>query len=188
MHTHQITRSTFITLISIVIVGVLSRTVLHVAPNFELITGLTLLSATRLPKQLSWLAPLAMLLISDFIIGNSAIFLFTWSGFAVTYVIGRLSSEKLTGSRFLKRIIGYELLAIASVAFFYFWTNFGVVLTSTMYVHNLVGYGQSLIMALPFLKTQIISVALTTPIIVVVYEVATGYLKANLASVKKLIA
>jgi len=169
-------KKTLITLATIVMVGVLSRTIFHIAPNFELITGLTLLSATRLPKNVSWLAPLLMLLISDFIIGNTVIFVFTWSGFAFTYLWGRVNQNRTQNSGIVKRSLNYEVLAIVSVAVFFLWTNLGVVVTSSMYVHNWAGYMESLVMALPFLKIQLISVMLTTPIIVSAYEMLSGKL------------
>jgi len=164
-------KHTIITAFSLILLGVLTRTVLHIAPNFEFITAITLIAATKFKQPYSVLIPIASMILSDLIIGNTIIYLFTWSGFLFTYLLGWLSSKNLSGSKLFSKLIKYEGLALAGVIVFFLWTNLGVTLTTNVYPDTLEGYVQSLIMALPFLKVQVMSVLLTTIGLVSIFEV-----------------
>jgi hypothetical protein len=59
-----------------------------IAPNLELVTASTLVAATFLDRRGAWLVPLAIMVASDVIIGNSLILVFTWSAFALTGLAG----------------------------------------------------------------------------------------------------
>jgi hypothetical protein len=179
----RIDKSQVLQFLALVALGVLTRTVFHIAPNFEFVTAITLLSATKLKAPYSFLAPFITIIVSDTLIGNTNIFLFTWSGFALAFILGLLAKRKLA-NLCLSTLLRYEGLAVASVLVFYFWTNFGVVLTTNMYPLSLGGYQLSLIMALPFLKMQLISAVLTMPILVIAWELITKKLTLDKTEVK----
>lgn len=164
-------KHTIFTAFLLILLGVLTRTVFHVAPNFEFITAITLISATRFKQPYSILIPIASIVLSDLIIGNTIIYLFTWSGFIFTYILGWLSSKNLNSSKVFSKFVKYEGLALVGVLVFFFWTNLGVTLTTNIYPDTLEGYVQSLIMALPFLKVQVVSALLTAAGLVSVFEV-----------------
>jgi hypothetical protein len=92
-------KHTIITALSLILLGVLTRTALHIAPNFEFITAITLIAATKFKQPYSVLIPIASMILSDLIIGNTIIYIFTWSGFLFTYLLGWLSSKNLNGSK-----------------------------------------------------------------------------------------
>jgi hypothetical protein len=96
---------------------------------------------------------------SDLIIGNSAIFMFTWSGFALIALLGLIS--RASGADYIKFVGG----GIAGVIVFFLWTNLGVMLISGMYDHSLAGLVQSYANALPFLRNQLISNAIVLHIL-----------------------
>jgi len=152
----------------LLIVAILERTVFDLGPNFEFITTALVLSAFYLGKKQSFLLTFLILLISDFILGNSNIFIFTWSGF----LIPALFASDLIKEIKLNKILSATGLGISSNIFFYLWTNFGVwVLDSWgMYPKTIQGLLLSYINGLPFLKYQITSTLLMLPITFIVFE------------------
>jgi hypothetical protein len=141
---------------------IITRTVWQIAPNFEWVTATVILAATQFKRPYSFLIPVLAIVISDTLIGQTGIFLFTWSGFAITYAIGVLLKTKLDQAKLIQNLAVLTTGSLIGVVCFYFWTNLGVVITSTMYPATLEGYLRSLVMALPFLKMQLISAAITT--------------------------
>lgn len=163
------TKRTLLTILSFIGIGVVTRTVAHIAPNFEFVTALTLTAAALLPRRFAWIVPVAIMFLSDMIIGNTNIYLFTWSGFLFTYFLGMFNKHEQFSFTQLGRMTG---LGLISVLFFYFWTNLGVVILSSMYPLTLAGYGQSLMMALPFLKIQLWSALITVPMVYGIYQLS----------------
>lgn len=176
LHSEKINWMSILVLAGLVVLGVASRTVFHLGPNFELITAILVLSAVKLSRPANVLVPVLVIGISDMLIGNTAIIIFTWSGFLAAWLLGLLSKPKLAGKPG-SNLIKVTGMGILGVLFFYFWTNFGVVVTTNMYPHTLAGYGESLVMALPFLKNQLVSAILMTPALFAVYELVTGKLE-----------
>jgi len=127
-------------------------------PNFEALTALSLVSGSFLGGVFAPIIPLLMAFSSDIYFGNTSVYLFTWSAFALAGILGTLARRN-SKHRFLK-ITG---LGVFSVLFFYFWTNFGWWLTSGMYQMNFSGLISCYIAALPFLRNQLISVLIFTP-------------------------
>jgi len=146
----------------VILFGVFLRIFLNKAlnfPNFEPITSLSLLSGFYLGGNFSFFVPLAMISLSDIYFGNNLIFLFTWSGFVLIGIFGRIFAKRKNRSFFLLTFLG-----IGSVLFFYLWTNFGWWLLTDMYEKNLLGILKCYFYALPFLKNQLLSVIIFTPI------------------------
>ena len=118
-----------------------------------------------------WLT-FAVIALSDRIIGNSNIFIFTWSGFLIPALFSNRLLNKIRS--FLKtkyKILNSKYFILTSVGltsnlFFYFWTNFGVWLFDSwgMYSKDLSGLLSCYTMGLPFLKNQIISTIIFIPL------------------------
>lgn len=153
-------------------VAVATRTVLHLGANFEWITALTVVAAMKLRGRYALAVPVLSVMISDILIGNDAIFIFTWSGFAMMFVTTWLCRSRLNDLSVIGRYTGATAIAVANVLLFYFWTNLGVVLVGKLYVISFTGYVQSLYMALPFLQNQLLSAVIATPAVLAVYETA----------------
>lgn len=128
--------------------GILFRTLWHVGPNIEFVTAATLLSTVYLGRKYSILVPLIIMVISDFIIGNTSIFVFTWSAYILIGLLSRNSKSvlKQTGQGILAGL------------FFYLWTNFGVWALDSfgMYSKDLSGLVRTYVMGLPFLRFNLI--------------------------------
>ena len=63
------------------------RVFFDLGPNIELVTIALGLAATYLNKKNSLVLSLFIVMLSDLIIGNSMIFLFTWTGFLIPAII-----------------------------------------------------------------------------------------------------
>ncbi len=151
----------------LVIFGILSRTVFHVAPNVEFVTALSLLSGYYLGGWYALLVPLGIMVGSDMLIGNTAIFLFTWSAF----LIGGLSGHLLRSLKLNNKVVlaGFGAGLVFSL-FFYFYTNFGVWLITPMYEKNINGLLYSYYMGLPFLRLNLIGNLIIVPAAFMVVE------------------
>ncbi len=155
-------KNKFFFVISIIIFGVIFRIFLNEKigiPNFEAVTALSLVSGSFLGGIFAPIIPLSIMFFSDIHFGNTLVYLFTWSAFILAGVFGT----------FLKKSSKYYFLKITgvgvfSVLFFYLWTNFGWWLVSGMYPMNFQGLIQSYIAGLLFLKNQLASVLIFTPI------------------------
>ena len=152
------------------IIAFLERTVFDLGPNVELITASMLLASVYLSRRQAFFLVLAVLAATDLFIGNSSIFIFTWSGFLLPalllpHLLRRKSSLPL-------RATGW---GIVSNLFFFTWTNFGVWLLDSwnMYPNNIGGLMQSYIAGLPFLKHQLASTLLFVPLVFLAYSLLT---------------
>lgn len=134
-------------------------------PNFEAVTALSLISGSFFGGTYAFFIPLSMIFLSDIYFGNSLVYLFTWSAFILIGIFGT----------FLKRDSKYYLFEISgggilSVLFFYLWTNFGWWITSRMYSMNFQGLITCYIAGLPFLKNQLASILIFTPVFSIIFS------------------
>ena len=156
--------------IFIIFIGVTIRIFLNEViriPNFEAVTSLSLVSGSFLGGVFAPVIPLFIIFLSDtyFGFGHHPIYLFTWSAFILIGIFGLLF--KRSSKYYFLKITGG---GIASVLFFYLWTNFGWWLSFGMYPMNLQGLIQSYIAGLPFLKNQLISVLVFTPVFTALFS------------------
>jgi len=98
------------------------------------------------------------MVISDKIIGNSNIYMFTWSGYIgiglFGYVLRGLFGKLSIG----KKIIGGVGFGIFASLFFYGWSNFGVWYLDSwgMYSKDMGGLIRCYVMGLPFLRNNLV--------------------------------
>jgi hypothetical protein len=114
-------------------------------------------------KESFWLT-FAIIASTDRIIGNSWIFLFTWSGFLIPAILASNLLKTLKHKLKLKLVLLLGV-GLSSNIFFFLWTNFGVWLLDSwhMYPNTLNGLFLSYINAIPFLKMQAISTLIFIP-------------------------
>lgn len=151
--------------LALISLGILTRTIFHIAPNIEFVTASAFAAGYLFHnKRYSFFVPLAIMLVSDMLIGNTIIFLFTWTAFLATPILGYLSNKV---GKNLNIISNAEIGGLVSTGIFFLWTNFGVVLTTSMYAKNIAGLSQSYINALPFLRNQLLGNILLVPLVLV---------------------
>ncbi|MFA6501329.1 MAG: DUF6580 family putative transport protein [Parachlamydiales bacterium] len=146
---------------SLFVLAFLERTIFDLGPNFELVTLAMVMASFYLDKKLALILTAILMVFSDLLIGNSNIFIFTWSGFLLPILfIGVFKNLKLN------KILSGTLAGILSNIFFFLWTNFGVWLLDSwgMYPKTAMGLISSYLNGLPFLKYQLISTILFVPL------------------------
>ena len=161
----------------------LERTVFDLGPNYELLTTAIVLSSLFLNPKSSFFLAFLTIAFSDRLIGNSRIFLFTWSGFLI---------PAFFSSGFLKKIITDRKSSIINLlkisvsgpminVFFFIWTNFGVWMLDSwgMYSKDVSGLIACYINALPFLKNQIVSSLVFIPLGYFVIQLSEKLISSN---------
>ena len=129
---------------------------------FFVIAIITILSALLLKSYFVFIVPIATLVISDVLLGNTFIFMFTWSGFAMIGLLFYLlkSKNKFTIKR-APLLFGSSIL---SVLIYDFWTNFGSFLG--WYPHTVAGLSMCYTVAIPFTMWHLLSTTLAFGLIV----------------------
>lgn len=140
-------------------------------PNFELVTTALVLSSFYLGRKISFWTVFIIMLFSDLVIGNTNIFIFTWSGF----LIPALFLNKSRNMSPLIKTINGTLAGVSANLFFFIWTNFGVWLLSDMYTKTASGLLMSYFNALPFLRYQLISTLIFIPSAIHITEVTISF-------------
>ena len=135
---------------------------------FFLVAVISMLSGCFMDKRwTSILIPLTVMSITDLIIGNNLIFLFTWSGFAMIALLShRLKSKGIFCMQRKSLIFG---TGMAGVLMYDIWTNFGCWLL--WYPHTIKGLILCYTLAIPFTLWHLLStgLAITFVILPVLY-------------------
>ena len=139
--------------------AIVFRTFAHIAPNVEYVTAATLLAGAYLGRKYALLVPFIIMVLTDTLIGNTNIFIFTWSAYLLIGYLGYLGN--LRGK--LIKATGAGILASL---FFYLWTNFGVWALDSwgMYTRDLSGLVNCYVMGLPFLKLNLLGNLFFVPV------------------------
>jgi hypothetical protein len=154
--------------------AVLFRTLWHVAPNVEYVTAASLLAAAYLGRRWAILVPLTIMTVSDTLIGNTNIFIFTWSAYLMIGASGllltRIKAENL-------KIFWATILGMGGSLFFYLYTNLGVWLLDSwgMYPKTLAGLLNCYLMGLPFLKLNLLGNLFFVPVSFGVVEMIKSF-------------
>ncbi len=178
--TSKVNLKTIILVSILFFVGLATRTFLHIGPNVEFVTAISVIGFVLIgTKAYLMFLPLAIIILSDLIIGNTIIYIFTWSGFIFTGLISFVLIKLVAKARSKLSYFSTIAPGVISVVVFYLWTNFGVVVTTMMYSKDIFGLLNSYINALPFLRNQF----LTTFVALSIFWFAYSYLpKLNLAN------
>lgn len=158
-------------LISIAVAWRVLNNRLTIAPNLELITTASLLAVVILKNKIAIVVPILSMIISDLIIGNTAIFIYTWSAFAIIGLGALLVSKFNNQPR--KQIIFSIGFAIASSFTFFVITNLGVWLQG-WYPATLAGLTECFLLAIPFYKTMLIGNIILVPTSIIAWQIVTS--------------
>ena len=157
--------------LTLFILAFIERVFFDLGPNTELVTFAMILSAAYLGRRESLGLTFLIIAVTDLVIGNTNIFIFTWSGFLIpAFLSGTIfGTFKVRG---IKKVGLGTISAIGANLFFFFWTNFGVWLVGPMYPKTLGGLATSYINGLPFLNMQLLSTLLFVPLGFFLFEAA----------------
>ncbi len=138
---------------------------------FFVVAIISLLSGILLGGYYTFIVPISVMIITDLVIGNNWILLFTWSGFAILGLFGYfLKSKKSLEVRHIPRILG---VGIVGILIYDIWTNFGTWLGGPAwgYTYTLEGLALCYTNALPFMFWHLLSttIAMTLVIVPIVY-------------------
>ena len=145
---NKIVKQGFIFTTIIVVLGALFRFIPHL-PNFTPIAAMALFGgAFYSNKWKALLIPMAILFVSDLILGFHATMIFVYAGFLVTVFIGMRIGKKAA----FKNIFFSALL---SSIIFFLLTNFGVWMMYEYYPKNFAGLIESYTLGLPFFRYEL---------------------------------
>jgi len=157
-------------MIALIAVAIGWRIINHnymIAPNFELVTVATVIAAIVLGYKAAIAVPLISMALSDLIIGNTSIFVFTWSAFLIIG-LGAILLAKLN-KKTKTQILCSVGFAVLSSFFFFALTNFGV-WTQGWYPATWVGLVECFTLAIPFYRTMLIGNIIMVPAVVAAYQ------------------
>jgi hypothetical protein len=151
--------------LGLILLGVLSRLVPH-PWNATPLTAIALFGGTYLARRWSILLPLAIVALSDVVLGWHSTVPFTWGAFAVTGLLGRWLRVRPSATRILTGSL------LGSVIFFVV-TNFGVWATQTLYPKTLDGLWQCYVAGIPFFRNMLAGDLLYTAALFGMFAVVT---------------
>ncbi|WP_144683545.1 DUF6580 family putative transport protein [Cellulosimicrobium sp. TH-20] len=152
-----------VTLAALAVVWRLVRADLGAPPNLELVTAATFAATILLRSRWAFVVPLAVTVVSDVVLGNTAIALFTWSAWLVVG-LGSLLARNTTGWR---RVGAGAAFGVVGSLWFFAWTNFGVWLQGrgVWYPAGADGLVASYVAGLPFLRTMLLGNLVLVPLV-----------------------
>jgi hypothetical protein len=140
---------------------------------FFIVAVIAIISGLLLGGYYTFIIPISVMIITDIVIGNNWILLFTWSGFALLGLIGLLiKSKRILTFRNIPTFLG---AGIGGILIYDIWTNFGTWLGGFGYAPTLGGLAQCYTMALPFMLWHLLS----TTIVLSVILITVIYLKEH---------
>jgi len=165
--------------VALIAIAVSWRIINHnymIAPNFELVTVVTVIAAIILGYKAAIAVPLASMILSDLIIGNSSIFVFTWGAFALIG-LGALLLKKLNNKPISQVIYSFGFAVASSFAFFAI-TNFGV-WAQGWYPTTWAGLIDCYAVAIPFYRTMLIGNIIIVPVAISVWQLVKAHQTAK---------
>ena len=131
---------------------------------FFVVAIISLISGLLLGGYYTFIVPISVMIITDLVIGNNWILLFTWSGFAILGLIGYfLKKKKSLTIKHVPRILG---VGIGGILLYDIWTNFGTWLGG-WYTHTWAGLALCYTRALPFMFWHLLSTTIAMVLIIV---------------------
>jgi hypothetical protein len=127
--------------------GILSRVIVH-TPNFTPVLSMAFLGGMYLKGRQAVLVPLALIVISDLIIGFYPLMFLTWASIVLISILGLWLKERKS----FATVLGGSVI---SAVIFFIVTNFASWLA--LYPHTMEGLRQCYILAIPFFRSTLMS-------------------------------
>jgi len=160
----------FSLIVALIALAVIWRVINHnlqLAPNLELVTVVSVLAAVIIGWKAALIVPISSMVLSDLIIGNSSIFIYTWGSFVIIG-LGALLLRKLN-KKPKSQILYSAVFAFTSSFLFFAVTNFGV-WAQGWYPATWSGITNCFMMAIPFYRTMLIGNIVLIPATVAIWQ------------------
>jgi hypothetical protein len=144
--------------------GVVMRLLPH-PDNLAPVGAIALFGGAVLPRKYGWWLPLAVMAVSDYVIGFYAGLVFNWGALLLAAFYGMLLRHS---SNWFRMSVG----ALVGGLIFFAVSNFGVWLQGGLYPHTWDGLARCYVMALPFLKNTLLGNLLYGVVLFGVYALA----------------
>ena len=149
----------------LILFGFFMRLIPHM-PNFAPIAAIALFAGVYLKKKYVPWVPLAIMIISDLVVGMHDMVLFTWGSFILIGFIGLWLRER-------KSVGNVVLASVFSALLFFVISNLGVWLV--WYPNTLSGLASCYIKAIPFLRNTMAGNLVFSFVLFGSYEVARKF-------------
>ena len=149
----------------LILFGMLMRLVPHV-PNFTPVVAIALFAGVYLNKKMVPWIPLAIMVVSDLIIGFHDMVLFTWGAFLLIGFIGSWVKGR-------KSVSNIALGSIVSAVLFFVVSNLGVWLV--WYPMTFEGLILCFVKAMPFFRNTLAATAVYSLVLFSLYELARKF-------------
>ena len=153
---HSTTPFPIWSILALIVLGATLRVLRHAGiielpPNVAPVSAIAMFAAATLPRKTSWIIPIALMVVSDAVIGwyTWQVMVSVYASFLGSLALGTWIRSKLN----IKRIIGATLAG--SIVFFVV-TNAAVFAFDGMYPHTISGIGQAYLSALPFFRNTVL--------------------------------
>ncbi len=146
--------------LALIILGIGSRLVTH-APQFTAVLAVSLFAGLYLPRWQALTLPVAMMVITDFILGPHDTMVFTWGSMLAISAIGIWLKDRKS----VWTVLGGS---ICSAVLFFIVTNLAA--WPTLYPTTWAGLRECFIMAVPFFRTTLVSTVAYSLVLYAGYE------------------
>jgi len=157
--------------LGLITLGVVFRLIPHL-PNFAPIGAIAIAAGLMFRWRYAMWLPIIIMVISDITIGLYHGFLWTWLSLAIIPLLGVLLRQRPLVWQIPLGSMGASLL-------FFIISNFGVWVSSGMYSHTLAGLIDCFVMALPFLRSTMLSDILFTSVLLVAIQYGAVILRVR---------
>ena len=160
----------------LLMIGIGGRILLDGYPNIETVMVSVFLAAMLLPRHISLITSLAIIVVSDWYLGYlpasgnilASIVIFTYSGFLLVNIFGSKIQKWMSGKFGSNAVLKFSGAGISFALIFDLWTNFGVWFLS--YEHTVGNLITVYVLGIPFMLYHMMSsVATFTMIGIPVY-------------------
>lgn len=153
----------------LIVMGFMMRLAPH-APNMVPVAAIAIFAGSYLNKKAVPWVPLAIMVLSDLIIGLHGVVFYTWGAFILIGFLGMRLRERRTPLNIFGTTVSAALI-------FFVVTNFGVFLA--WYPHTWEGFATCYIKAVPFLRNTMISNVIFAFVLFGLYELARKLVEKN---------
>jgi hypothetical protein len=138
----------FLAILGPIFIGVVSRLLPH-PPDFTAMNAVAIFGGLYLSRSRSLITLFSTLLLSDLILGGHSTMPFVYLSLVLVILLSCAFKQRIS-------LQNMPILCLASSLLFFFVTNFGVWITTSLYPKTVYGLGLCYLAAIPFLLNQVL--------------------------------